>query len=224
MRELIFFDINGTLIERDERTDEIYLIALNELLGTEDAMAGVDNSARSDHDVFKEVLANHGMAYNDAIWRQFLDLYAEHLEVHKQSDIWRANVDVLDYLEELARTDVALALITGELSVGARYKLEKVGVWHHFPVGGFGEDGLERRQIAEAGLEKAKAHYGQDFDRIVVIGDTTRDIDVARHLGAFAVAITTGSHGRDQLQEAGPDIMIDRFADLEGIVPTPTEN
>lgn len=214
MKSIIFFDINGTIIARDSRTDLPFGNAINQLLETTDAMAGVDTSARSDHDVFMEVLENHGIAYTEKLWHDFLLGYQVQLEAFKTTDVWRENDEAIRFIKYLSEKGYLLSLITGELSIGAQYKLEKLGVWQYFESGGFGEDGLKRFDIAEAALQKAQQLYGEGFDRMFVIGDTMLDIATARHIGAEIIAITTGSHSRDQLAEKKPDYLIDGFKEI----------
>lgn len=216
MKTLICFDINGTLIARDSRTDLPYSQAVDRLLGKENAMEGVDTSARSDQDVFMEILRNHQLTYTEALWKTFLGLYEEALEAWKDTDVWRENADAVSFVHELADSGrYHLALITGELTMGAAYKLGKLGIWHHFPVGGFGEHGLRRFDIAEYAVQAAKSHYGVDaYDEVYVIGDTLLDIRTARHLGAKVVSIATGSNTKEELAAEGPDHLIVRFEEI----------
>lgn len=215
MSSLIFFDINGTIIKRDERTDIPYQKAVDLFLGVKNGMEGVDTSARSDKDVFIEVLHNHDQSFTEEKWLRFLKLYENQLEIFKETDVWRENADVKDFIFELSKTDHKLSLITGELSIGARYKLEKIDVWRFFPTGGFGEDGLKRFDIADIALKKAMNIYGDTYDNIYVIGDTCLDIRTARHLGAKIISITTGSHSREKLESENPDYIIDLFKEIK---------
>lgn len=214
MSTLIFFDINGTLIKRDARTDLPYTYALNKLLKIENSMEGINTSARSDKDVFIEALGKQTLDFTDELWNEFLVLYREQLEVFKTSDVWRENADAISFVEKLAKKHPYLSLITGELSMGAEYKLKKLNIWQHFPTGGFGEDDLTRFGIADRALEKAIHHYHQEFDQLIIIGDTLLDIKTARHLGAKVISITTGSNSREELETLSPDIIIDRFDEL----------
>lgn len=214
MSTLIFFDINGTLIKRDARTDLPYTYALNKLLQVEDSMDGINTSARSDKDVFMEALDKKTLKFSEGLWAQFLELYQEQLEIFKSSDIWRENADAINFVETLSKKHSTFSLITGELSIGAEYKLKKLGIWNYFPTGGFGEDNLTRFGIADCALEKAIAHYKQAFDQLIIIGDTLLDIKTARHLGAKVISITTGSNTRSELESLSPDMIIDCFADL----------
>lgn len=217
MGSLIFFDINGTIIKRDERTDIPYQNAINLFLDIQNAMTGVDTSARSDKDVFIEVLDKFDQDFTEEKWISFLKLYEEQLEDFKTTDVWRENADALAFIEKLSKTDHKLSLISGELRIGAQYKLEKIGVWKYFPTGGFGEDGLRRFDIADIALIKAKELYGNTYDNIFVIGDTCLDIRTARHLGAKVISITTGSHSREKLMGESPDYIIDSFKEIENL-------
>jgi phosphoglycolate phosphatase-like HAD superfamily hydrolase len=213
MNYLIFFDINGTIIERDERTDIPFGEAVKNLIHKDDPMAGVDTSARSDKDVLLEILDKYNLPFSEALWQEFLIKYKEQLEIYKTTDVWRDNVDAVEFIKWLSTTKHHLSLITGELSIGAQYKLEKIGVWQYFSTGGFGEDGLKRFDIAESALTKAKALY--DYDRIIVIGDTILDIQTARHINAEIISITTGSHSKEMLMTLNPDYIIDEFSEVK---------
>ncbi|PIE51862.1 hypothetical protein CSA37_09470 [Candidatus Fermentibacteria bacterium] len=215
MNTLIFFDINGTLIKRDERTDIPFSNAVNTLLGTDDAMNGVDTTARSDKDVFMEVLRNKSCGFSDELWSQFMSLYVNQLEQFSSTDVWRPNADAVPFVKKLHEAGYTLALITGELSVGAEYKLNKIGIWQCFLTGGYGEDGLCRFQIADSALEKVKLAAGCSFEKIWVTGDTVLDVQTAGHLGAGSIAITTGSHSREKLLGENPDHCIDCFREIE---------
>lgn len=212
---LILFDINGTLITRDARTDLPYAAAVNALFGVTYAMEGVDTSARSDKDVFMEVCGRQGHEFTPEKWETFLTLYTGELKRYAGTDVWRANADAVPFVRRLWNRRYALALISGELSVGAAYKLRKIGIWDCFLAGGFGEDGLRRFDIADRALEKVRETTGRSYETLYVIGDTVLDIETARHLGARSIAVTTGSHSREKLLAASPDHCVDRFAEAE---------
>lgn len=217
MRALLLFDINGTIVARDERTDLPYYEAIDACFNLTNGMAGIDNSARSDQDVFREVLAKHNIAYDDAHWQNFLDVFEQKLDKYQDSDIWRPNVDAVSFIEKLAASPHQLAIVSGELAIAAQYKLEKVGVWQFFQCGGFGDDGLTRLSIAQKALKKAAARFGNGFSNVYIIGDTLLDIATARQLGAKVISITTGANSRAELAQQQPDYLIDRFSELDSL-------
>lgn len=215
MNTIIFFDINGTLIERDARTDLPFSEAADDLLGKSNVMDGVDTAARSDKDVFMEVLNKQNIPFTNELWEKLLGIYKTKLEKYKNHDVWRPNSDCIEYVKSLSQnTGLALSLITGELSIGAEFKLKKIGLWDYFKTGGFGEDGLRRFDIAESALKKAEDLFEKKFESIWVIGDTILDIQTARHLNAKSIAIATGAHSKDTLSEHSPDFLIECFSQL----------
>jgi phosphoglycolate phosphatase-like HAD superfamily hydrolase len=51
------------------------------------------------------------------------------------------------------------------------------------------------------------------------VGDTVHDVDCGRRLGLTTVAVATGSTGRNVLEAARADFVIDSFGCLEEILP-----
>ena len=50
---------------------------------------------------------------------------------------------------------------------------------------------------------------------IVVVGDTPRDVEAAKAVGAVSVAVATGDYSVDQLRETGADHVLRNFAEDE---------
>jgi phosphoglycolate phosphatase-like HAD superfamily hydrolase len=57
--------------------------------------------------------------------------------------------------------------------------------------------------------------HGIEFppERILVIGDTPRDIECGRAIGAKTVAIATGHYSQDELVAHRPDFLFEDFSD-----------
>ena len=109
-------------------------------------------------------------------------------------------------LDALAgRDDLAVGLGTGNLREGARIKLEHARLDHHFTFGGFGCDHEHRPTIVRIGAERGAARLGVPLAtcRIVVIGDTPRDVEAARAIGAESVAVETSGIDVTLLRASG---------------------
>jgi phosphoglycolate phosphatase len=104
------------------------------------------------------------------------------------------------------RPRFAVGLGTGNLAEGARLKLERVNLHGHFAFGGFGSDHIDRATLLSIGATRGAARLGLPLEacRVVVIGDTPKDIAAARAIGAEAVAVATGSFSVEALREHGP--------------------
>ena len=58
------------------------------------------------------------------------------------------------------------------------------------------------------------AQFGHDPARIIVIGDTPRDIECAHAHGAIAVGVATGIHDAEALAAAGADLAINDLTNM----------
>jgi len=112
---------------------------------------------------------------------------------------------------------VLLGLLTGNIEAGARIKLAPTGLLRYFRLGAYGSDHLDRRLLPSLAARRAHALVGVPFapEQVLVIGDTPRDIECARHFGAVAVAVATGQYTRETLEAERPDLLFDNFGDVE---------
>jgi phosphoglycolate phosphatase-like HAD superfamily hydrolase len=108
---------------------------------------------------------------------------------------------------------VAVGLGTGNIRAGARLKLGHVGILDRFAFGGFGCDHEDRIEILRIGAARGASRLGAAVAacRVVVIGDTPRDVAAARAIGAESIGVGTCGFGAAELRESGATYA---FADL----------
>ena len=96
---------------------------------------------------------------------------------------------------------------------GAEVKLNRVGLWHYFKTGAFGDRAPERKMLPDIAQKIAQELTGKLFEGkdIVIIGDTPNDVLCGQHLGVKAVAVATGGYDRESLRAYNPDFL---FEDL----------
>jgi phosphoglycolate phosphatase-like HAD superfamily hydrolase len=113
------------------------------------------------------------------------------------------------------RPGFAVGLGTGNVADGARLKLERVGLFRYFAFGGFGSDHIDRATLIRIGAERGAARLGlpRDACRVVVIGDTPKDIAAARAIGADSIAVATGSYRVESLRGFAPTHAFASLAD-----------
>ncbi len=205
---VLLYDIDGTLITTGGAGRRAIVRAL-ETLGyaekVEFSFAGMTDRA-----IVRRHLAAHGEAPSDALIDRVLDAYLAVLEdvvASMPRDRYHLHDGVLDSLQAAeAAADTVIGLGTGNIERGAQIKLEAVGVWHRFTFGGFGSDAEDRAELLLAGAERGAASLGRPRTacRVVVIGDTPRDIAAAKAIGAETVAVATGRYGVESLAEHRP--------------------
>lgn len=116
--------------------------------------------------------------------------------------------------EAQARGGFAIGLGTGNVERGARIKLDRVGASERFAFGGFGCDAEDRAELIAVGAARGAERLGvaRDACRVVVIGDTPRDVAAALANGAECVAVATGGYDVDRLSAAGATHVFESLA------------
>ncbi len=105
----------------------------------------------------------------------------------------------------LATREVAVGLGTGNIKGGARIKLERVKIHDHFGFGGFGCDARTAPSSSASAPSAARRGSGLPLAecRVVVIGDTPKDVAAAQAIGAESIGVGTGSFTAEQLRACG---------------------
>ena len=155
-----------------------------------------------------------------------MDTYVRHLQdAVAVADRFRVLPGVPELLSALAgRAGLAIGLGTGNVERGARLKLDRARLNHYFPFGGFGSDCEQRSDLLRVGAARGAARLAcpREACRVVVIGDTPRDVTAAQAIGAESVVVATGGHTREELRAAEPTALFDDLTDpavLAAILP-----
>ncbi len=218
---LLLFDIDGTLLTSGGAGERALKLALKDRFGCDDDLATVEIAGKTDSGIALRIFENHGIEATAENLRAFYDGYLHYLALELPGTTGRLLPGIVDLLEALkARPQVAMALLTGNLSGGAKLKLTHYGVWHYFEFGAYADDHHDRNQLGRFAQARALEKHGVEFpaDRIFVLGDTPHDITCARAIGAKSVAITTGSYNRDALAAHKPDILLDDLSDVPAVL------
>lgn len=215
MDRLILFDIDGTLVTGGPAKDA-FRTAMHDAFGTTGDILNHEFSGKTDPQIARELLVGAGLTHRRVdeglprLWRRYLEELGRRLE-ERPMEVLAGVEALLDALE--ASGQAALGLVTGNVVDGARLKLGSAGLAHRFPVGGFGSDSEERNELPAIAIERARDHFGTAFEpeRVVIVGDTPRDVACGRHGGCRTVAVATGRFALAELRDVGPDHL---FADL----------
>jgi phosphoglycolate phosphatase len=121
-------------------------------------------------------------------------------------------VGVLGWLQSVER--IALGLGTGNVKKGAYAKLARGSLDASFSFGGFGCDAEDRTELLRVGAERGARALDVSLAecRIVVIGDTPKDVAAAHGIGADCIGVATGGFDPKALLALGA---LAAFATLE---------
>jgi phosphoglycolate phosphatase len=188
-----------------------------------DGFQGVSMAGRTDKWILSELVSRHGVSADDLTLQRLRASYLSHLtrqmrEPSPGKVILPGVSRLLDVL--VARDDVRLALLTGNLAAGARVKLEYFNLWRYFACGAFGDDTPDRNALFVQAMDRVEALEGISprSEDAVVIGDTPFDIQVAIAAGARSLAVATGSFDTAALRAAGADVVLSDLSDLAAVV------
>jgi phosphoglycolate phosphatase len=209
---LLLFDVDGTLVAGAARAHAQALhAAVHEVHGidAEAVRSTVSPAGRTDGEIARMLLLAADVSAAqideraDDVRAACCEQYA-HLCPPDLSDKVIAGIPTL-LSQLLERTDVRLALVTGNYEPVGRLKLKRAGLGHFFAAGqgGFGSDAEDRAQLPMIARQRAGSD-GIPFarERTIVIGDTPRDIYCARADGVRCLAVATGPYDVEQLQDA----------------------
>jgi phosphoglycolate phosphatase-like HAD superfamily hydrolase len=212
---LALFDIDCTLVDAHGAGGRAILRAIKDVYGVEGELGDYSFHGRTDPGIIADLAALWGADGSgdvDACIARYLELL--------RGEVDRGEVETLPGIRELVTALAAdrravVGLLTGNVEVGARLKLEPTGLLSLFEVGAYGSDSALRTELPAVAVARAEALTGRRYTGkdVVVIGDTPADVECGASLGVTAVAVATGRHSVEELAACAPDHL---FADFSG--------
>lgn len=203
------FDIDGTLVTTGGVGRRALELAFERAHARRDACDGFRFDGMTDRAIVRGGLAALGIPATaeaiDAVLADYLLVLADEVAAAPPRS-YHVHAGIRETLEALAgQPHVALGLGTGNVREGARIKLDRVGLSSCFGFGGFGCDDEDRTALLRRGAERGASRLGLPLRdvRIVVIGDTPKDVAAAHGIGADSVGVGTGSFSPEALLAAG---------------------
>ena len=214
------FDIDGTLIKTGGAGGAALMEAFAETFSVSDPHE-VPFSGRTDRGIAQNLFRLHDIEDSTDNWTLLRSEYLKRLEHYLPQRPGEILPGVHDLLAQLSQhRHAAIGLLTGNARAGARMKLEHYELMHHFSFGGYGDCHVDRNGVAEEALAASREHVNGDVDPelVWVVGDTPLDISCARAIGAKVVAVATGWHDRQRLEDAAPELLLDDLQSTETIL------
>jgi len=220
--KILLWDIDGTLIRSGNAGLRAMNCAAARVLGVPAAFDNLEFAGRTDPWAISTVCGRHGLAPAPRQLGEFYAVYVEELRSELHNPHARVCAGIHALLEHFHREPgVVQGLLTGNISAGARVKLEHFSLWQYFAFGAFADDSGDRNALAAIALERARTHSNGtalSARNLVVIGDTPHDAACARHIGARSALTATGRFGTAELAACGPDLLVQDFADPQPLL------
>jgi phosphoglycolate phosphatase-like HAD superfamily hydrolase len=221
--KLILFDVDLTLIQTAGCGRRAFARAFQEITGIPDGVEKISMSGKTDTAILKEAISLSSLVdFNSETKENFWKKYLLHLENElKKSKEACISPGILKLLDSLVKNDSCkIGLLTGNIKLGAKIKLERFGLWSYFPTGGFGDDAEDRNTVARIAVSRCFENYHLFFEQqnIYVIGDSLLDIACAKAIKARAVAVATGVHKYEILKAQKPFAVFENFSNPEQVL------
>ena len=205
---LLLFDVDGTLVTTGGAGRRALEQVFSACFGREDACSFALDGM-TDRAIVRAGLTAIGITPTEKDIDSVLAEYVRILEAEVakvDGSLYRLHAGIDQALDAASGfAGVALGLGTGNIREGARVKLSRVGIYQRFAFGGFGCDHEDRIELLRCGARRGAEHLGVSTAecRVVVIGDTPKDVAAARGIEAESIGVGTGRYSAAQLLAAG---------------------
>lgn len=206
---ILFWDIDGTLLRTNRAGLYAFQQAARELLGGEIDFNGIETSGMTDHYIADQVIRSitgQTPAHDDILRlvSRYEELLPAQLEIH-QGYLLPSVRSILTELHD--HPSFVSTLLTGNNPGGAKIKLSFFNIAHYFDfsLGAFSLQCRTRRDVADQAKRLLTDRYPDiSFARVFVIGDTPHDVDCGKYIGAQTIAVATGTHSFANLRAHAP--------------------
>jgi phosphoglycolate phosphatase-like HAD superfamily hydrolase len=223
---LVLWDIDHTLVDTAQVSRDLYARAFRIATGIDLAQPWRFDG-RTESAAVIEALADHGLRPDTVLIRRLFDAISTvHAQAaHRFTTHGRVLPGAREALASLSSLEhVHQSVLTGNLREVAATKLAAfdLGQALDLRIGAYGSDATDRTALVPHAYTRAADILGLAFTgrTTVVIGDTPRDIEVARSAGALGIGVATGHYSTTQLATAGADLVLTDLSDTTALLTT----
>jgi phosphoglycolate phosphatase len=231
-RRLILWDIDGTLVWWGPIGRGVFNDAIHEVVGRDPAGHGVSMGGKTDPQIALEIMGTLALEDGEAAGHLPLVLDALHRRTAEAEAEFRITGGTHPGVEEvLARLalvpGVLQTVLTGNVEPNMRVKLGVFGLdrWLDLDVAATGSDSPDRRELVPVAMRRVaeRRHISFDPDEVWVVGDTPRDLECARVVGAHCALVATGRNP-GELDGLGADVVWRNLSDVDAVAATLSPN
>ncbi|MBR9681159.1 MAG: HAD family hydrolase [Candidatus Altiarchaeota archaeon] len=214
----VFFDIDNTLVRKSTGHKETFMEAIMDIFGFDAKINYSNYTGKVDKGILLDVLQLHGISEYE-INAGIEDCLRRMREIYKLKAKQKlASTELIEgvnqTLDALKSRGMVLGLITGNVKVIAFEKLKLAGIIDVFSWGGFGDEGVNRSEVALKAMNRLKEKHNILASEAVVVGDTPTDIIAAKNAGSHAFGVSTGHFSNKELQDAGAEFVTSNIHDI----------
>ncbi len=224
MVRLVLFDLDGTLI-RSHNGFIPFNQAIEKTFGFPGDIRTVIPDGNTDPVILEDIFsaADLKVEITTEQWGTFAEnLHQSYAQTIQQGITKLMSLPgVLELLQELdQREGVHQGIVTGNLEVTTRLKLETVGLTPYLSLGAYGSDSRRRGDLPRIAKDRWERTLGTSLapEHCVIVGDTPKDLAAARENQMKCVLVGTGRYPVEELELFEPDATLPDFTDTQASV------
>ena len=214
-REVLLFDLDGTLVDSATDLHRAMDMSLNALQLPTVTEAQVRVWVGKGTALFCQSTLQHLTGKVDpAQQQQLLDTF---LKIYNADPCVETQPfdGILEFLEWGLAQKKTMICVTNKPEAPARAIVDHLGMTHYFAdvIGG---DRFEQRKPHPRQLLHCVEQYAQSKDQVLMIGDSSNDVEAARRAGIDCVVVSYGYNHGENILDCQPQQVVDNLCELIG--------
>ena len=212
-RELILFDLDGTLVDSASDLYRAMNMSLNVLQLPEVTEEQVRTWVGKGTSLFCYSTLQYLTGQVDpAQHQQLLDTFLEIYNAEPCVDTQPFN-GVVDFLDWGLSNNKQMICVTNKPEQPARMIVESLGLSKYF-VDVIGGDRFEERKPHPRQLLFCVDEYQLTKDQVLMLGDSSNDVEAARSAGVDCIVVSYGYNHGENIQDCQPQQVVDDLTEL----------
>lgn len=213
------FDIDWTLIRGGSQVHKkSYIYALNKLFSININIEKLNTEGMVDSEILYRLAIGGGLDKNKVICKlpELIELMDEHYLSNIKKEKYFTMPGAEELLIYLKNMKVEVGVLTGNTRKIGRYKLKSAGLMKYITYEIYGDMSLKRDMLVKFAKKIVLENnpMKRNFD-LIIVGDTPRDVTVAKNNKLKCIAVATGKYKCSELKNA--DMVVENLEDKNKI-------
>ncbi|MDI6819410.1 MAG: HAD family hydrolase [Candidatus Hodarchaeaceae archaeon] len=215
--KLILFDVDQTLVDALPHHEVAYERMFGEVFGVNAKLTDIEFWGKITPNIIEEIAGLKGIPKKE-VKRKLADAVRK-LEAFFQESAAEGKVKVLpgvrELLANLKKRGHRLGVLTGNTEGITQGILRGSGLEGYFDLFVYGSGAKDRAELVGKAMAEAKYRFGREFlaKDLVIVGDSTHDIECGKPHDAMTIAVATGFHSKEELMKHKPDHLFEDLTD-----------
>lgn len=210
---LIIFDLDETIIELSKFHDKATYLSLKKIFGIKAWMHEIDYVGKSlkknlnEIAILKKVKSNERKKKISKALTLYIKYFIASLPRNTKKYCLPGSIALIKKLSR--NKDNYLIILSGDAEKIIKIVLKRANILKYFKFIISGEKVGSRTKLIKLALKRAhKQAKIKRFDKVIIIGDSIHDVEAGKSIKAITIAITTGTHTKEQLKKEKADYIL----------------